>query len=79
MQVKFLGGTFHNQTLKVPGEMQDLPSRLRNPLSDANEVYDRRDIRRGDGRDVVYVLSGFQPTGIDLAMESPASSYVPQF
>jgi len=76
MQVKFLGGSFNDQVLEVPGEQCDLPRSLRNPLNDSNELYDRRDIRRGERREVVYVLQGFQPAGIDLCCEAPISALI---
>ncbi len=59
MQVKFYGGSFHNQTLKVPGELRDLPSQLRNPLNETSELYVRHDIQTAGNPDVVYVLKGF--------------------
>jgi len=61
MQVKFYGGSFHNQVLKVPGELRDLPNQLRNPLSDAGEVYVRHELHTLGHMEVVYVLKGTTP------------------
>lgn len=80
MQVKFYGGSFHDQVLKVPGELRDLPNQLRNPLSDTGETYVRHELHTLGRTEVVYVLKGSQPPagGVIPVVTMPTVQLTPQ-